>query len=178
MLPKAGQQGLPPFAVPAEQVLLPHEGAEGGHGQAQDLRALVHGHQRGGTLDLLRVGHQGRRSGQGGADSLGLETILGAFEDRRLVGHVAYKPGWIEHFYVDPERHSRGIGTLLLARVKEVLPEIQLWTFQANAGARRFYERHGFEPVELTDGAGNEEGEPDVRYRWRRPAVAASRASA
>jgi hypothetical protein len=31
----------------------------------------------------------------------------------------------------------------------------------------RFYQRHGFVPVERTDGAGNEEREPDVRYQWR-----------
>jgi hypothetical protein len=41
-----------------------------------------------------------------------------------------------------------------------------LWTFQANAPARRFYERHGFGAVEFGDGSGNEEGEPDVRYVW------------
>jgi hypothetical protein len=33
--------------------------------------------------------------------------------------------------------------------------------------ARRFYERHGFVAVEHTDGAGNEEREPDVRFLWR-----------
>ena len=37
--------------------------------------------------------------------------------------------------------------------------------FQKNEGARRFYERHGFTAVEWTDGD-NEEGAPDVRYRW------------
>ena len=42
-----------------------------------------------------------------------------------------------------------------------------LWTFQKNEGARRFYERHGFDAVELTDGSGNMEREPDVRYAWR-----------
>ena len=57
---------------------------------------------------------------------------------------------------------------MLLDRVKAAQDEIQLWTFQANAGARRFYERHAFLAEELTDGAGNDEGEPDVRYRWRR----------
>ena len=42
----------------------------------------------------------------------------------------------------------------------------QLWTFQSNHGARRFYERHGFVAVQHTDGD-NEEGAPDVRYEWR-----------
>ena len=37
-------------------------------------------------------------------------------------------------------------------------------TFARNAGARRFYERHGFVAVAFGDGTGNEEGEPDVRY--------------
>jgi hypothetical protein len=46
---------------------------------------------------------------------------------------------------------------------------LELWTFQANQGARRFYERHGFEAIELTDGSGNEERTPDVRYAWRAP---------
>jgi ribosomal protein S18 acetylase RimI-like enzyme len=48
---------------------------------------------------------------------------------------------------------------------------LQLWVFQKNVGARRFYERHGFRLVELTDGAGNEENEPDARYEWRPPAA-------
>jgi len=43
---------------------------------------------------------------------------------------------------------------------------LELWTFQVNDGARRFYERHGFRAVEVTDGAGNEERQPDVRYAW------------
>jgi len=30
------------------------------------------------------------------------------------------------------------------------------------------YEARGFSSVEETDGSGNEEGEPDVLYHWRR----------
>jgi hypothetical protein len=43
----------------------------------------------------------------------------------------------------------------------------ELWTFLVNSGARRFYERHGFEAVEFGDGSHNEEGQPDVRLVWR-----------
>jgi ribosomal protein S18 acetylase RimI-like enzyme len=43
---------------------------------------------------------------------------------------------------------------------------LQLWTFQANEPAQRFYERHGFVDAERTDGAGNEERAPDIRYQW------------
>ena len=42
-----------------------------------------------------------------------------------------------------------------------------LWTFQQNAGARRFYERHGLAAIEFTEGEGNEEKTPDVRYEWK-----------
>ena len=67
-----------------------------------------------------------------------------------------------------PERTGRGIGTQLLARAKERRPKgFFLWTFQQNEGARRFYERHGLQPIEYGDGSGNEEGVPDVRYEWR-----------
>jgi hypothetical protein len=44
---------------------------------------------------------------------------------------------------------------------------LQLWTFQRNTAARRFYGRLGFVAVEQTDGSRNEEDEPDVRYRWQ-----------
>ncbi len=49
-----------------------------------------------------------------------------------------------------------------------VLPSRELWTFQTNLPARRFYERHGFIAVRWTDGASNEERAPDVRYVWGR----------
>jgi 8-oxo-dGTP pyrophosphatase MutT (NUDIX family)/ribosomal protein S18 acetylase RimI-like enzyme len=76
--------------------------------------------------------------------------------------------GWIEHLYVDPSWIGQGVGDLLLSRAKQERPGgLRLWTFQVNGPARRFYLRHGFVEVELTDGAGNEEGEPDVRCEWR-----------
>ncbi len=40
-------------------------------------------------------------------------------------------------------------------------------TVEVNGWARRFYERHGFEVVELNDGSNNEERQPEVRYVWR-----------
>jgi hypothetical protein len=57
----------------------------------------------------------------------------------------------------------------LLQVAKRAFNCLQLWTFQRNLGARRFYEARGFELVEGTDGARNEEKEPDARYLWARP---------
>jgi len=76
-------------------------------------------------------------------------------------------PGWIEQLYVDPARTGQGIGSALVDHAKAVgTGELQLWTFAANTGAQRFYERHGFREVTRTDGD-NEEGAPDIQYRWR-----------
>ncbi|HEY1625475.1 MAG TPA: MmcQ/YjbR family DNA-binding protein [Streptosporangiaceae bacterium] len=46
---------------------------------------------------------------------------------------------------------------------------LQLWTFESNVRARRFYARHGFTVEERTDGSGNEERAPDMRYVWGPP---------
>lgn len=59
---------------------------------------------------------------------------------------------WIDQLYVSPEVVGKGIGTRMLAFAMEGLgPPIRLQTFQENAGARRFYERHGFLPILFSD---------------------------
>ena len=87
--------------------------------------------------------------------------------DGRVLGWFSLTEGSLEHLYVDPERQNQGLGSELLAAVMERLPDgFSLWTFQKNEGARRFYERHGLDAVEFTDGRDNMEREPDVRYEW------------
>ena len=72
---------------------------------------------------------------------------------------------WITQMAVDPLHVGSGIGSLLLQHaLRECAWPIRLYTFQENAGARRFYERHGFRVVRLSDGATNEERCPDVLY--------------
>ena len=72
---------------------------------------------------------------------------------------------WITQLAVAPELVGRGVGSRLLAyALAELASPIRLYTFQANTAARRFYERHGFVAIELTDGQGNEERCPDVLY--------------
>jgi GNAT superfamily N-acetyltransferase len=67
-----------------------------------------------------------------------------------------------------PASQGRGIGTELLEVAKHACERLELWTFQRNARARRFYEARGFTRVEQSDGARNEEKEPDARYLWTR----------
>ena len=88
----------------------------------------------------------------------------------QVLAIMSLKPGWVEQLYVATDRQGEGIGRRLLDLAKERSDgELQLWTFQVNARARRFYERNGFTVAELTDGAGNQEREPDVRFVWHRP---------
>ncbi len=87
--------------------------------------------------------------------------------DGAVVGVLALSPGWLDQLYLDPAWRGRGIGDRFVELAKRRQPSgLQLWTFQVNGPARRFYERHGFVAVESTDGAGNQEREPDVRYVW------------
>jgi putative acetyltransferase len=88
--------------------------------------------------------------------------------DGAAVGYIAFRPGFIEHLFVDPDRQGVGLGPQLLGIAKAAFAELSLWTFQQNLRARRFYEKHGFATVIETDGADNEEKLPDVLYRWRR----------
>lgn len=81
---------------------------------------------------------------------------------------------WIDQLSVHPTQVARGIGRRLLMHALAVLPRpVQLCTFQANHHARAFYERHGFQAVTFSDGAGNEEQRPDVLYRLPGAATAA-----
>jgi GNAT superfamily N-acetyltransferase len=94
--------------------------------------------------------------------------IWGAERDGKLLGVIAFQKDWIDQLYILPEAQGQGIGSILLDIAKAAHPELRLWTFQRNAEARRFYEARGFAAIKETDGAGNEEKEPDVLYRWVR----------
>jgi GNAT superfamily N-acetyltransferase len=94
------------------------------------------------------------------------ESVVALVGDA-VVAFAIHGDGWLHHLYVSPEHQAGGVGAELLERAKgRAAGGLQLWTFAANSGARRFYERHGFSAVETTDGSGNEEKVPDVRYRW------------
>ena len=90
-----------------------------------------------------------------------------ADDDGAVVALMAIVPWHLEQLYVAPDRIGDGIGRRLVDVAKERSPSgLSLWTFQVNDRARRFYERNGFLAVELTDGSGNQERQPDVRYEW------------
>ncbi len=85
-----------------------------------------------------------------------------------LVAYAAGVEGRLNHLFVHPEAQGQGHGSRLLELFRADVEALDLWTFQENVRARAFYERQGFVAVEFTDGRGNEEKTPDVRYEWRR----------
>ena len=95
-------------------------------------------------------------------------TLWGAFDGEVMTGVIAFHDDWIEQLYVLPHVQGRGVGSELLQIAKHAADRLQLWTFQRNARARRFYGARGFVVVEETCGANNEEKEPDMRYLWTR----------
>jgi GNAT superfamily N-acetyltransferase len=103
------------------------------------------------------------------AEDLGFVTGLLQTHVVRVVaglGFLARQGSVVDARYLAPAGRGRGYGRALLDEVKAT-GLVQLWTFQANLGARAFYLREGFREVRMTDGTGNDEKLPDVWMEWR-----------
>lgn len=96
------------------------------------------------------------------------QRVTVAEADGAIAGFIAVEGEWVEQLYLDPCWTGRGIGSSLLEHATAAMPAVKLHCFQANEGARRFYERHGFEVEAFGDGSQNEERLPDITYVRRR----------
>ena len=95
--------------------------------------------------------------------------VILAEDHSGIVAFLARQGEEVRLLYTRPDRIGRGAGTQLIEATKQSgVTALELWCFQANTRARRFYEARGFRAIRFTDGAGNEERTPDVRYRWER----------
>jgi len=92
------------------------------------------------------------------------QSVTVAQASGEIVGFVAVHEGWLNLLYIHPVWTGQGIGGRLLETATAGAGETKLYCFQANAGARRFYERHGFRAAAFSAGSANEEGLPDVLY--------------
>ena len=96
-----------------------------------------------------------------------LECWVAEVAPGTTAGMLVLDGDWVDQLYVDPALTRKRIGSQLLDLAKRERPQgLRLWSFASNHGAQRFYERHGFQEVERTDGTRNEEGAPDIRYQW------------
>ena len=80
--------------------------------------------------------------------------MLVAEREGAIAGYLALDgEGYVAGLYVAEAARGRGVGTALVEAAKALRPEgLTLWTFVANAGARRFYARHGFVEAGRHDG--------------------------
>lgn len=108
-------------------------------------------------------------------------------EDIRFAGHMIDR-GWVtvavqndticgfsardgvevNCLYIASNTRGQGCGRALLDAMKTQSDTLDLWTFQANQPAQKFYQKHDFTEVERTDGATTDEKLPDIRYRWQK----------
>ncbi|AKO97681.1 Acetyltransferase [Marinovum algicola DG 898] len=86
--------------------------------------------------------------------------------DGRILGFIARNGEEIDALFVAAPERGQGVGVALLDDAKARANRLELWTFQRNTGAQKFYEREGFAEVTRSDGASNQEQLPDVRYAW------------
>jgi GNAT superfamily N-acetyltransferase len=129
--------------------------------------AAVFGAARAAAMPWLAVLHSAEEDRRFFARAIADSAVLVVRRQNRPVGFIALHDELVAHLYVHPDRQREGIGSALLDAAKAHRPGgLRLWTFQRNVGARAFYARHGFTEVELTDGSGNEEREPDVLLVW------------
>jgi ribosomal protein S18 acetylase RimI-like enzyme len=90
-----------------------------------------------------------------------------AERDGRIVAFLAYREQIrsLDELFVDPGAQGQGIGAGLLAAMKRRMSAgFSLYTDRDNAGARRFYARHGL--VLVGEGLHPERGHPIARYAW------------
>ncbi|MGE0282267.1 MAG: N-acetyltransferase family protein [Rhizobiaceae bacterium] len=96
------------------------------------------------------------------------EQVLVAEADGKVIGFIAVRDEWVNQLYLQPDATGQGVGQRLLDEATFGMDVVKLHCFQANAGARRFYERHGFVAESFGDGRNNEESLPDILYVRRR----------
>lgn len=98
----------------------------------------------------------------------GWVTVAEHDESGALLGFIAREEGYVHALFLAPGARGTGLGQRLLDEAKRASGRLELWTFEANTGARRFYRRAGFREVGHGDGSDTEEGLPTIRYAWSR----------
>ena len=88
-----------------------------------------------------------------------------------VIGFLARDGDDIQALYIAQSQWRKGAGSALLNHAQGFVARLSLWTFQANTQAQAFYAAHGFNEVERTDGAGNDEHLPDIRFEWHKEAA-------
>jgi len=98
----------------------------------------------------------------------GAEIVLGLDASEKPAGFVTIDPnsGCLDQLCVAPAERGSGLASALLDEAKRRAPAmVELDVNEANARARRFYEREGFSIVGR--GISPHSGLPTLKMRWR-----------
>ena len=99
-----------------------------------------------------------------------LERCFVIEEDEVTAGVGAYKGAMVDLIMIDAERQGRGLGTVLLEHLENLLfeksAELSLESFEHNEQANTFYRKRGWLTVDRYDD--KEYGIPLIRMRKRR----------
>ncbi len=94
-------------------------------------------------------------------------TVVVAEREGDVLGFAEPVDGWLHALYVAPSAQGTGVGSVLFEHAMALQPDgFDLWVFQRNTRAFDFYARYQCAEVRRTDGADNEEHEPDVLLHW------------
>jgi ribosomal protein S18 acetylase RimI-like enzyme len=128
--------------------------------------ATVFRQARGSAMPWLPVLHSSSEDVEFFGRAVEGRTAYVAVLDGLVVGFAVVDEGEheLEHLYLAPEVHRRGIGRRLVdhARASDG-GSLRLWCFADNRSGRAFYTACGARELFETDGRGNEERTPDVR---------------
>lgn len=91
-----------------------------------------------------------------------------------VVGLMTLSGGELHHLFVHVDYQGLGIGSKFISEAKAQSPSgIELYTFQKNTNAQRFYLARGFREVERgyadfehNPWASSKEDLADIKYRW------------
>ena len=85
---------------------------------------------------------------------------------QEVLGFAAMHGTELQALYLKRSMRGQGLGARFLRHLKERNASLSLWCFQSNRPARHFYRSNGFQEIGRSDGQGNDEKLPDVRYHW------------
>jgi GNAT superfamily N-acetyltransferase len=91
-------------------------------------------------------------------------------EHDRPVGFLARAGTEVHALYVARDTRRVGVARALIADAQAATEQLTLWTHAANLPARRLYETCGFARAGRGDGSANDDGLPEIRYRWTKDA--------
>ena len=89
----------------------------------------------------------------------------------RVIGFLALEKHTIQALYIKKDFQGLGFGQAAIRFVQKHFQELGLWVLQSNIDAQRFYQRLGFQLVEISDGQDNDYNLPDIFYSWKAAAA-------